>query len=145
MSTSMWPAGTMAALAGGGSGATVSWDGHTRSNDRTGATCTTRWQCNSDGDKYISNNVGSLTSYKTWLLTGLNSEVWIERTITSGSLTTDDIGSGRVSCSSDLTLGVQQTSVGTKRCIMTVEFFDQASGGSAIATGTLDITANYDF
>ncbi len=125
---------------------TVDWDGNAVATVRTGATCYATQKFDADGDKYKSNNQGNFAaSYKTWLSAGLNSEVWVERTINSGSLNTDNIGAGRVVMSTDRLLGLEKASSGAPATAnVTVDFYDAASGGTLLATGVLTLSATYE-
>lgn len=146
MSVSAFPYGALGAT--GGSGATVSWNGHDIDNNRIGDICYALWRLDSDGEKYATSASGTYSQYWTWLLTGNNDDVWVERTInseTGDGLTTDTIGAGRVICSSDRTLGTARTSVGVNTANVTVELFDRASGGSPIASAVLTVSARYEF
>ena len=106
--------------------------------------CYARVKCDNDGDWYESNNAGSYSAAEgTWLTSGLNSEVWIERTIDSGTLTTD-AGSGRLACSVDRVFDVQRSTFGAKTCTLTFEFWDAASGGNSLGTKQIVLTANWE-
>ena len=124
-------------------GPSVSWNGQTISNVRFGGACQANWKADNDGSKYKSDNVGTYSFYKVWLTSGLNSEVWVERTITAGSLTLDTIGASRVIMTTDRQLGVTKTTSGFKTATVTVKFYDAASGGNLLATGTLNLQAEY--
>ena len=93
---------------------------------------------------FRSSNVstGILEDNGIWLEgTGDSTGIFVERTITSGSLDFDSIGSGRAAAGG-ANLSVTQTGVGTKQCILTLNFYDVASGGSPIATsGTISLFA----
>lgn len=85
------------------------------------------------------------TSMGTWLDSGLNSEVWIERVISSGSFNYTDSGSGRLSLATDRSFGVSRSSNGTTTCTCTFNFYDAASGGNLIGTtGLRTIRARED-
>lgn len=124
-------------------GPVVAWNGHTLTNIRVGAACQANWKADNNGNKYESNNVGSNTLYQQWLISGSTSEVWLERTIVSGSLTLDTIGSGRVISTTDRKLGVTRTTSGFKNCTCTVRFYDASSGGNLLATGSLVLSAEF--
>ncbi len=123
----------------------VDWGGELLSRTRAGATCHATLKFDADGDKYKSNNQGNFSAaYKTWLTLGLNSEIWVERTINSGTLAVDTIGGSRVLMTSDRALGIVKTSSGIGTANITVDFYDAASDGNLLATGTLNLSAEYE-
>ena len=104
-------------------------------------TCVCNVKCDADGDWYESNNTGGFsTSEGSWLTSGTTSEVWIERTLVVGTLTTDP-GSGRLATTTDRIYGVSATAVGSKTCTVTFEFWDAASGGNSLGSKTVAISA----
>jgi hypothetical protein len=112
-------------------------------NYRSSGTCHSGVSFNSNGTEYKQSNLGSWTgtSRGVWLDSGLNSEVWVQRTIVSGSLTVD-AGSGRLQLSTTRNFGVQQPTSGTNSCTVRFKFYDAASGGSEIGdTGNIVISA----
>lgn len=112
---------------------------------RFGSTCYARVKVDNDGDLYESNNAGTTyASYETWLDAGLNSEVWVQRTIISGSLNLD-AGSGRLACTADRLFGVQRSTTGTATCTIDLKFYDAASGGNLLDTQRVTLTAEYEF
>lgn len=78
-----------------------------------------------------------------WLDSGLNSEVWVERTINSGSLNAGDAGTGRLVLSTSRAFGLKKTSEGTQSCNITFKFYDAAAGGNELASVTYNIIAEY--
>ena len=95
----------------------------------------------SDGDLY-SSTTGSTpnVSYETWLDSGLNSQVWVERVIDSGSLTTD-WGAGRKACTANRTLGISKASAGVKETSVTINFYDAAAGGTLLDSQSVSLQA----
>lgn len=95
-----------------------------------------------DGDLY-SSKTGTTpnVSYETWLDGGSNTQVWVERTINSGTLDTD-WGASRVACTSDRVLGVSASGGATQACNVTVDFYDAASGGTLLDSQTLILDAD---
>jgi len=78
---------------------------------------------------------------------GTTSQVWVERTINSGSLDVDTIGASRVACSGTRTIEAHDTSPippTTGDANVTVDFYDAASGGTLLDSATYDLTASYD-
>lgn len=110
-------------------------------NYKVSGTCQANVKCDNDGDWYESNNTGGYsTSEGNWLVTGLNSEVWVERTLDVGTLTTD-AGTGRLVCSTDRIFGVSRSSAGSKQCTLTFEFFDAAVGGNSLGSKQIILDA----
>ena len=87
-----------------------------------------------DGGYYESaaNGVFPGTATGTWLTSGLSSQVWIERTITSGTLEQDGIGAGRVQLNTSRVIGVNRSVIGFKTAGATVDFYNAASGGTLL-------------
>ena len=92
----------------------------------------------SDGDLY--SGLPAFTSYETWLDAGQNTQGWVERTIISGTLSSD-AGTGRLECTSDRQYGVLQTVVGTKTCVIDLKFYDAPVGGSLLDTQRVTLSA----
>jgi hypothetical protein len=81
----------------------------------------------------------------TWLDVGSSDEVWVQRVISSGSLNSNDPGSGRIRCDTSPYFEVVDTSLvgGPVTCTLTFNFYDAASGGSLIgSSGSLTLSAN---
>ena len=107
--------------------------------------CIANVKVDSDGDLYRSDETGVYSSYETWLDAGSNTQVWVQRTIISGTLSTD-AGSSRLACTSDRIFGVTVAgpNTGVKTCVIDLKFYDAASGGSLLDTQRVTLTANYD-
>ena len=86
---------------------------------------------------------GTYTFYEQWLDAGSNSDVWVERTIISGSLWAD-AGSGRLVCSTARNFAVRRTALGTEVCVIDLKFYDAASGGNLLDTQRVTLVATYD-
>lgn len=106
--------------------------------------CVSNVRVSSDGNYYESNNAGSYSSAdEAWLEAGNAADVWMERTITSGTLTTDDVGASRVNLGSgDYDLGVTAGSGTTKSCSFTLDFYDASSGGTLLDSANITTDAN---
>lgn len=104
-------------------------------------------QFNSSGVEYATQHSGNgayTVSRGNWLDTGLNSEVWIERTEDVGTLTYTDPGSGRKVLSTTRAYAVHDATIpgGSVDCTVTFDFYDAASGGSLLDSVTIDLSAN---
>ena len=100
----------------------------------------TKWD--NDGDIYDSFATGSYgSSSDTWLDAGTTAQVWVERTISAGSLNLDTIGSGRAAMTTDRQLGVERGPAGSKSANGTISFYDAASGGNLLRTRNWSLTA----
>ena len=107
--------------------------------------CYSEVRINSDGDYYRSNYARAYASSTgPWLTAGTVSQVWVQRTINTGSLTYDDIGTGRVACTTSRDLGVVRVSFGVTSCTFTLYFYDAASGGNLLASKTVTVSATND-
>ena len=98
----------------------------------------------SDGNYYESNVSGAYGSAdEAWLESGDAGDVWVERTITDGTLDTDDLGTGRTNLGSgDYDLGVTSPSGGTKEASFTLSFYDASSGGNLLDSASITVNAN---
>ena len=113
-------------------------------NTRVLQTCYAGVQYNTNGIDYASSNVGGWTNSRgNWLDAGSNNDVWVERTINSGTLNWQDPGSGRYQLNFSRSFGVSQSVVGIKTCNLTVNFYDAASGGNLLGSATYTVTAEY--
>lgn len=84
------------------------------------------------------------TFYETWLDGGLNSQVWVQRTIISGTLDTD-AGSGRLACTSDRVWGKLQNVIGGPNdCVIDLKFYDAAAGGNLLDTQRVTLRVEVD-
>lgn len=130
--------------ASGGGPVVTANTGSVSNNDMSGPTFA-NLQYNSSGEEFensspTSNNV--TLSRGNWLDEGLSSEVWIERTINSGSLNNGDAGSGRLQLSTSRLFGNTRVADGQQTANITFDFYDAASGGSLLDTVTFSIQAN---
>lgn len=110
-----------------------------------GITCYAGIRYDSDGDEYespITGAIGINVNRGTWLTSGLTSEVWMQRTINSGSLYVD-AGSGRLAMTTSRTFQVRDTSTtgGPVTCNLTIDFYDAASGGNLLDSVTYTLSA----
>ena len=111
---------------------------------RFDATCYAGVTVATDGGLDSGNASNSTyTFYEQWLDAGSNSDVWVERTIISGSLWAD-AGSGRLVCSTARNFAVRRTSLGTSVCVIDLKFYDAASGGNLLDTQRVTLSAEYD-
>ena len=93
-------------------------------------------QINSSGVEWSSNSAGTYNVGRgVWLDSGLNSEVWVERTIDSGTLDVD-AGSGRLVLSTTRTFEKHDATIpgGAETCTVTYDYYDSAgpSGGNLL-------------
>lgn len=111
-------------------------------------TCYANMEYRSTGVEYentLATSSAATVSRGNWLDGGASNEVWVQRVITSGTLSTD-AGSGRLQLSSTRKFGITQSGQGTKTCTLTYNFYDAASGGSLIgSSGSLILIAIVDF
>jgi hypothetical protein len=105
--------------------------------------CYARVEYKTDGVEYKNPNAttsSTTTSRGNWLDSGAASEVWLERTIVSGSLT-EDPGAGRHQLSSNRLFGCY-TNNGFQFCQLSIKFYDAASGGNEIGSCAYTLTAD---
>ena len=86
-----------------------------------------------------------LTVDAPFIIGGTGSDVWVERTITGGSLTFDGIGASRVACTTPRKLECLDTdsSFAKEDAIVTCDFYDASSGGNLLGTAVYNLSANY--
>lgn len=94
-----------------------------------------------DGDLYSKITGGSFIAYETWLDVGTNNQVWVERTIISGTLTIDP-GAGRLACTAERIYTVLQVGEGQKVCVIDLKWYDAVSGGSLLDTQRVTLTGD---
>lgn len=104
-------------------------------------------EINSNGLEYSNATATSTvanSSRGNWLDGGLNSEVWVQRVIGSGSLNYSDPGSGRLQLNTTRRFGVQRSAQGTTTAGVTFNYYDAASGGNLLDSVTLFLSAQID-
>ncbi len=126
-------------------GGQVSMVGGTHSRTRLGGACYANIEFRTDGVEWWSINTGGMTINKgDWLEFGSVSDVYIERTIDSGSLDRDDTGASRLILSVTRGFGVVRTlgeGDGTDTCTFTVRMYDAASGGNLLQSIQYTVSA----
>jgi hypothetical protein len=111
-------------------------------NFLTSGTCFAGVRYNSVGTEYSCTNSGAFTTSRgNWLDAGDSSEVWIERTVNTGSLNWNDPGAGRHQMSTTRTFGVSRSIPGKQSANITVDFYDAASGGNLLDSATYEMDA----
>lgn len=108
-----------------------------------GERCYAYIQYSSSGIEYQNASASSSvmsSSRGNWLDIGDSSDVWIQRTINSGSFITDP-GIGRLQLSTTRKWG-NSIIGGTLNCNVTFKFYDAASGGNQIGSITIDVKAD---
>jgi hypothetical protein len=115
------------------------------SNFRFSAICFAGLQINLNGTEYEYTNSGTLGSIGTWLNSGLNSEVWVECVLISGTWNSINAGTGtRLRCDTTRSWRLKQSSNGVNTVQCNFKFWDAASGGNLLdETGTIFFTAEY--
>ena len=112
------------------------------SNFRNNANCTQNFKIATTGDFTASDNVGGYGSPDgTWLTAGAANDVWAELSISGDTLDTDTTGGGRQQLDVDLEFGYLRTTTGVDTGVITVDFYDAASGGSLLDTADITLTA----
>jgi len=108
----------------------------------TAGECDCFFKIDNDGDYYESAATGLYgASSGTWLTAGTTSQVWVERTIVSGSLDLDTIGASRVATTTDREIGVTRVAPGFATANVTLDFYDAASGGNLLDTADINLSA----
>lgn len=98
------------------------------------------------GEEFENGGTGNnySTSRGMWLDSGNADQVWIERTVTAGSLNNVDFGSGRQQVTANKSLGVFDSNIGAggHSATLTIVFYDAEIGGNTLQTITgLTLTA----
>lgn len=133
---------------GGAVAATVNVTDRSISSQCANGNCRAGIRIDDDGKLFRFNDATSITEITgEWMIGGSSPAAdaalfWVERTINSGSLDTDDISTSRIQCNTgDIDLKILQAAMGIASCNVSVDWFDVASGGSAVATATYTLTA----
>ena len=109
---------------------------------RFSGTCQCNVKIDNDGDFYKSTNTGGYgASAGTYRTSGGGADVWVERSIDSGTLTLDSISTNRLSTLADRFLGVSRSSTGSKLCTVTLSFYDASVGGNLLGTKQITLEA----
>ena len=109
----------------------------------TAGTTYANLKISSDGIEYentVAGNPDPTISRGAWLDAGSNDEVWVERILDVGTLSTDP-GSGRLSLALSKIFGTTRTTTGSKSCTVTFNYYDAASGGNLIGSATVFFNA----
>lgn len=127
----------------GPSGPEVSMNATNCSRVRFNADCYSgvRFAIDGDEDKKGPTNGWADANRGQWLDQGASSEVWVQRTINTGSLNDEDAGSGRLQLDQARAFSIIKVGVGTVTCNLTFDMYDAASGGNLLDTVTIDIIA----
>jgi len=132
--------GFLAAFASASGGLVVSPSSSAVNNTRAGADCFAGVRFHSDGSELGSTNAGVWSvSRGNWLDVGTSAEVWVERTINSGTLDWTDSGAGRLQLNTIRSFGNTRTTNGTDTTNVKFDFYDAAAGGNLLATVTYDL------
>lgn len=111
---------------------------------RVGSTCYAGVRFQADGTE---DSLGPTNTWVgdrgNWLDSGDSSEVWVERTVNSGSLNNTDAGAGRLQLSTDREYSVIRTTLGTQSANVTFDFYDASSGGNLMDSVTYTISAEF--
>ncbi len=113
------------------------------SNFRVGE-CHAGVRYKSDGFEEAKNSIGGwlpTNNRGLWLDVGESGNVWVERTINSGSLTNEDPGAGRHNLGTTRTFSQYRVGLGTDTANVTFDFWSAASGGVLLDTVTFNISA----
>lgn len=128
------------------SGPQVSLNPDDKLNLNSNSTCYAGVQYYTNGTEFATSPSGSWNRARgDWLDSGSNNDVWIERTINSGSLNSSDPGAGRFQMNVNRTYRVVRTVVGTHACNLTIDMYDAASGGNLLDSVTYTLEAEYFF
>ena len=100
----------------------------------------------SDGIEYwtpVTSGAGYTLSQGLWMDTGANTNYWVERTINSGTLSTD-AGAGRLAMTTNRDFGVIDSSDNgvAVHANVTFRFYDAASGGVEVGSATYAFEAD---
>ena len=142
----MFPAGTTGAVL---IDFAVNVANETQDNIRGASPCYSGVRIDADNNIYTRSNTGVWSVSQSGWVTGSGkspADVWVERTIDSGSFTNDGIGATRIQCNVDHEVTNTDTDSGAsaEAGVMTVSFYDASSGGTLLDTAVFDISANYD-
>ncbi len=114
-----------------------------------GATCYAGVTFSTDENEYNNQGFGDDSTVdavfvKKYIINGDNDEVWVDRTVNSGSLTHEDPGAGRKQLNTTRRYATHRTTIGVQAANVTLDFYDAATGGSLLQTITFNITAEFE-
>lgn len=97
---------------------------------------------NSDGDlKSSTTGATPNVAYETWLDAGLNTQVWVQASISGSALTSGSDATGsRLACSTSRAWGYSTT--GIRSGTLTLDFYDAATGGSLLDSQAVFLSAD---
>jgi hypothetical protein len=140
---------TIIAGAGGPTGPVVDFNGGNSTVSSSNNPTVAGISINGDGTEKGASADGTGTmnvNRGSWLTSGNAADVWIERTISSGSLSHADPGAGRKSMDGlSYELSVEDTTLpgGAEECILTLKAWDTAgpTGGTELDSVTMTFSA----
>ena len=106
--------------------------------------CISGVEYRSNGNERGSTGAGVYSTVRgAWLTSGTGAEVWLERTLNTGTLNNSDPGAGRLQMNSSRIYAVEDTSIpgGPVTCNVTFDFYDAVSGGNLLDTVTFTLSA----
>jgi hypothetical protein len=130
-----------------GSSATVAIADRTVANVRIDPSdCQAGYRLENDGDIHVSNGLGVYSDVGDWVTptSAAGGDFECRATITSGTLTSGSSASGSwLALSTTRTWFVEQTTIGVKTCIFTLEI-RRTSDGTVLDTATIELNAEVE-
>lgn len=124
--------------------ATVKVNSRTVSNTNFNDECSSGIVFGSDGVlSRIQFNGGTSAITGEWLVSGLSSNFYVERTIDSGTLQTDP-GAGFLQLNATRSYENQTSQVGVKTTVVTFQVASDAGGTNIVATATMTFESNIE-
>ncbi len=130
------------------SGPEVSATANGQVNSLLSQTCYAGVQFNTSGEEFevVASNGNYSQSQGDWLTSGSSSDVWVERSITSGTWNSSDPGAGRLQLSTSRSFRVIRSTTGIQSVTGSFDFWDAASGGNNLqSTSSATYSAENEF
>lgn len=132
---------------GGAQAAGVNVSNRTIFNVQAFDPCFAGVRVDNDGLLQIITESFGLTSIgNEWMVGGTNptsdsAGFFVESNVNSGSLNNDDMTTRIICNTGDLDAWILKTSAGSTQCNFTLDFYDQVSGGTLLASATFNLRA----
>jgi len=133
----------MTILHGGTASAAIVLPSNTFITNNSTGTCYSGLKIGSDGNLYERQAAGGWSRFGTWLFIGTAANYYVQRTVTSGSLTTDaggPVGSG-LQLNADRIYDIQ-ISYGEKLATVKFEIATESAGTTIVASNSYSFVAS---
>jgi len=120
---------------GGAPGDSLLLPSHNFTNQGFEGTIYSGLRIDADGNLYARQANGGWSQFAAWLLSGTASDMYVSRTIDSGSLDTD-AGAGPLQLNTDRDYDVQRSIDGEETAVVSFQLSNDSSGSPVLASRT---------